>query len=128
MIDLKRRIVNQEPTRSTENINVNSSIVDEASVKVNDNTVQVKIFILKNETEIQNFDAPANFVDVFGTDRVYKFLFVLLREVTDMDKNSISSYLRSDPVAGWSMSNRYFEVLIKVPKDRILSEPEFYRS
>lgn len=126
MIDLKRRIVNQQPTNFSDNTSVKSSIVDSASVTVNQDSIDVKLFIPKSETDVRNFDAPDNLTDVFGTDKIYKFLFVLFEQVTDMGKNSISSYIRSEAVAGHSMRQDNFEVRIEIPKRRVLSESAYY--
>lgn len=127
MIDLKRRIVDQQSTNFSDNTSVKSSIVDSASVTVKEDSIDIKLFMRKSETDVQEFNAPDNLIDVFGTGKIYKFLFVLFEQVTDMNKSNISSYIRSEAVAGHSMRQDGFEVRIEIPKRRILSESAYYR-
>lgn len=120
MIDLARHIVNKESSSLNQNITVNSVSISTADVTVKDDKVSVMLNIEKEYSgEFNDEEFPKPLVDIYGRDEEYRFCFVLLSAVTDMDKSEKSEFIKSNVMVGQSIRSNYIEAHIQIPEDQI---------
>lgn len=129
MIDLARRIVDRRETSVNRKLNVNSSLVEKATVRfIEESHARIRLRVPKYETDYNENEIPSDIVTILGVNTTYRFVFRLLERVTDMSKTEVSKHIRSSTSVGDSIENGFLDVSVQIAENKIVSQKEFYSS
>lgn len=82
MIDLAKRIVDRRETNVNRKLNVNSSLVEKATVRfIEDTQARIRLRVPKYEIEYNENEIPSDIVTILGVNTTYRFVFRLLQRV-----------------------------------------------
>lgn len=117
-----KNICESDKKYTSKDIDVSSTVVNKAQIdsSVSNNLVTISLFLTKSTVKDQRKDSISDknsltLTDIFGHKKVYKFSFVLLKKITDHDKDDISAILRNDTVVSKEDDKESEFVKITIP-------------